>query len=400
MFDIILNVKNRKVISQISLEELISTIKNPSITTKKVVDYARTLDKKSKEYSTIKQSLNCFVPNFNHTSYVESSTINKSTGFLYIDVDYAVSVDYSKFDFIVAAWKSLSGVGLGILVAVEGLNAKSITKKQLELAVNTISSKLDITPDKNAISRDRLNALSYDEDIYSNLGYSTLKLLLDNNSNKKLQSNSNKSLSIRLEMDDNFFSNDIRYSNLDSFLEKYTFEDDEVYKDLGDNKIHYCELYIPKTIKDGNRNSKLFQICSMVRGLNPNLKPERLLGFMSAVNNSVCQNPLEDCEIKNMVNRILLKEPELFSNKTKTYLFNPDYMLTGNERRSIAVTQSNYKRAKTTDKKIKALIDNWDYSLKLTKKNISKISGISYFTIIKRKWLKDEIKFAQLKKVS
>ena len=43
MFNIITNVKNRTVIENISLDELINQLKNPSIIHKKIVDSARVL---------------------------------------------------------------------------------------------------------------------------------------------------------------------------------------------------------------------------------------------------------------------------------------------------------------------------------------------------------------------
>ena len=88
MFNIITNVKNRTVIENITLTELVTQLKNPSIIHKKIVDKARVLGKESLEYNNIKKSLPCFVPNYNHDAYVKTNTIQKSTGFIYIDVYY------------------------------------------------------------------------------------------------------------------------------------------------------------------------------------------------------------------------------------------------------------------------------------------------------------------------
>ena len=55
MFNIITNVKNRTVIENISLDELINQLKNPSIIHKKIVDKARVLGKNSLEYDNIKK---------------------------------------------------------------------------------------------------------------------------------------------------------------------------------------------------------------------------------------------------------------------------------------------------------------------------------------------------------
>lgn len=168
MFNIITNVKNRTVIENISLDELINQLKNPSIIHKKIVDRARVLGKNSLEYDNIKKSLPCFVPNYTHNSYVKVDTINKSTGFIYIDVDYELSLDFSKFSFIAASWKSLSGVGSGILVALDDTVDIGVELKTMRAIINDICSTLDVKPDSCAVSRDRLNVIGYDYEAYYN----------------------------------------------------------------------------------------------------------------------------------------------------------------------------------------------------------------------------------------
>ena len=361
MFNIITNVKNRTVIENISLDELINQLKNPSIIHKKIVDRARVLGKNSLEYDNIKKSLPCFVPNYTHNSYVKVDTINKSTGFIYIDVDYELSLDFSKFSFIAASWKSLSGVGSGILVALDDTVDIGVELKTMRAIINDICSTLDVKPDSCAVSRDRLNVIGYDYEAYYNENYSKYEVTnLINNSEYKVDKKENKKLSIRLARNVHFYEGDLRLTNLDDFTKDFVFKDDELYIDMSDNPIEYTEVYIPKSIGSGERNSRLYKILSAVRGLNPMLSKDRLIGFAKHINNTKCYEPLEENELINICIRISETAPNLFPNKVKKYVFNPIYTLTGVERRSVASSESIKKAGRKTTKKLLDYVKYWN----------------------------------------
>ena len=195
MFNVITNVKNRTVIENISLDEFITQMKNPSVIHKKIVDKARLLGKDSLAYENIKKTLPCFVPNYTHNSYVKVDTIIKSTGFIYIDVDYELSLDFSKFSFIASSWKSLSGIGSGILVALDDSIDIGTDLKTMRAIINDICNTLDIKPDSCAVSRDRLNVIGYDYNIYYNENYSKYEVInIVNSSTKKVYKKENKKI--------------------------------------------------------------------------------------------------------------------------------------------------------------------------------------------------------------
>ena len=388
MFNIITNVKNRTVIENISLDELINQLKNPSIIHKKIVDKARVLGKNSLEYDNIKKSLPCFVPNYTHNSYVKVDTINKSTGFIYIDVDYELSLDFSKFSFIAASWKSLSGVGSGILVALDDTVDIGTDLKTMRAIINDICSTLDVKPDSCAVSRDRLNVIGYDYDVYYNENYSKYEVTnLINNNEYKVDKKENKKLSIRLARNVHFYEGDLRLTNLDDFTKDFVFKDDELYIDMSDNPIEYTEVYIPKSIGSGERNSRLYKILSAVRGLNPMLSKDRLIGFAKHINNTKCYEPLEENELINICIRISETTPNLFPNKVKKYVFNPIYTLTGVERRSVASSESRKKAGRKTTKKLLDCVKEWNETVdgKFTLKALSEKSKVSYKTVLRRK---------------
>ncbi len=114
MFQIVSNIFNRIIITSLTLEEYISTMKNPDFVRKSQVDLARQTYKNSELkkddplYKSIKNSLPCitFLNTFN--SSVINENIVKSTGFMYLDIDNIEHIDISKHSFVVSYWKSLS----------------------------------------------------------------------------------------------------------------------------------------------------------------------------------------------------------------------------------------------------------------------------------------------------
>lgn len=388
MFNIITNVKNRTVVGNISLDELVTQLKNPSIMHKKIVDKARILGKNSLEYDNIKKSLPCFVPNYIHNSYVKIDTIDKSTGFIYIDVDYELSLDFSKFSFIAASWKSLSGIGSGILVALDDSVDIGTDLKTMRAIINDICSTLDIKPDSCAVSRDRLNVIGYDYDVYYNENYSKYEVSkLINTNEHKVDKKENNNNSIRLVRNVHFYEGDLRLTNLDDFTKEFVFKDDELYIDMSDTPIEYTEVYIPKSISSGERNSRLYKILSAVRGLNPVLSKDRLIGFAKHINNTRCYEPLDEGELINICIRVSEAVPNLFPNKIKKYVFNPIYTLTGVERRSVASSESRKKAGRKTTKKLLDYVKEWDEAVdgKFTLKALSEKSKVSYKTVLRRK---------------
>src|SRR5690606_19404701 len=139
--------------------------------------------------------------------------------------------------------------------------------KTMRKIINDICDKLDIKPDSCAVSRDRLNVIGYDYNTYFNKDYT--KYNIDNLisiSNKEVDINEKIKLKERLARYVHFYDGDLRLANLDDFIKDFEFKDDELYIDMSDSPIKYTDIYIPKSISVGNRNSTMFKILSAVRG--------------------------------------------------------------------------------------------------------------------------------------
>ena len=436
MFDIISNVASRTVTNQVTLEELVNYIKNPSEIRKGIISKARTLDKKS--YDKIKRTLPCFVPNFNHNLYVKGNTRKTSTGYLYIDVDN--SLEFVSHESIAARWTSLSGNGLGYLIAVEGLSPVSdpITLKEI---TKTIADTLGIPFDNKAVSVDRINIISYDEEVYYNPKATKINVssfykkeqsftqsevthkpsnsaknnTIKTETNSKIKStkiNKKEKCSktpivnnyIRLGVNEYYSEETMRYSNLEDYTKDYVFEENQEFIYLED-KIAYVEVYIPEKIYNGERNQKLFSIASMMYGLNPNVKKETLYNFAYKLNSSRCEEPVAKSEVTDIVAKILQKKPLLFANKTRRFLFNEAMELTRSQKQSIAGKNTARVRVEETNQKIDEFLNNYDVNKdgRIFMRTIERGTGLSYSTIRRRgETLKDMMKSinSELKKVA
>lgn len=398
MFNILPNLKTRDIINSFSLEELVKHIKNPCNIVKSSVDVARLSKKGSESYNRIKMSLPCFIPNYTHDSYVKASTVLNSTGYLYIDLDEQVDIDFSNFPFVAAAWESMSGKGKSILVAVGNMPKAGCSKVEIQFVVEQVSETLGIKCDLAAISRDRVVVLGYDYNPYYNANHSLFTITYKESKEKVINDElkkKDKTRGIRLEVNDNFYSDTLRIDNFDEIRAAFHFESEEVFKDLKSNKINYTEIYIPSKISNGIRNSKLYNIVSNIYGLNPNADKNRIYSFMLKVNSSRCVEPLEPSEILDMCTKVLSKEPTLYSNKQKTYLFNDDYSLTGKEKTSIAVTENNKRRALEKTEIMLEYINKWDVEKmgKITYVKLAFNLGIGKATVARRaKDIKEVIK--------
>ena len=382
MFQIVSNVFNRSIITSLSLDEYINTMKNPDFVRKSQVDLARETYKNSELkkddplYKSIKNSLPCITFLNTFKDYVNNENIVDSTGFMYLDVDDVNDVNFSIYPFVVAYWKSLSNNGYGILIKCENVGELQDNVKELSLFFNL---KLD----KNAVSKDRLNVLGYDNDIYYNPNYTSYVF----NNSEKVSLSYIKEYSIRLQqIDTKNEVGDIRFSNLKDLIKEYDFNG-EPFIDLGENKLEYAEVFIPKSIFEGNRNKSMFVLCSQIRGFNAWISESMLFRVCNTINKDKFKPELSTQELSEIVKKVYSKEnPVVMLNKTKRILFNPDYTLSKFDRQSMATKQIRAMEAIKNTSKIIKCVEDWDFEVngKITQNKIAKMTGFGIATIKRR----------------
>lgn len=381
MFHIISNYKLRDIIADISVDDFVELMRKPDFARKAQVDMARYYGKGTEKYSKIKEILPCVVFNFSHSESIRVSTLQKPTGYLYIDFDGCGKFDFSEFDFISCAWYSLSNTGLGILIKCEGLDSNRL-REQIE----EVSSILGVPSDSKAISKDRCNVLGYDNDIYYNSKCSTYKFLNNSKITKSSSSSSTNTPLIRLQPNELFSDTKIRFSNYSELISKIDFNG-EPFIDLGDDKLQYAEVIVPSRVLAGGRNQTMFAITTQVFGLNLWMTRDRLFNSVDIINNDKFHPVIKKDELNRIVDKVFeKKEPVLILNRTKRIIFNPDYTLTGKERRTMSSIHIGAERSKKTTESLLRIVESWDFEKlgKITQEKIALEASVGLATVKRR----------------
>lgn len=359
------NFKSPKVIGEIDITDFIESIKTPDQSTRRAIEDAREHKVKGEEeaYNYIKQSLPCFTLNFSFNFKKENVNIKDPTGFIYIDVDGNLDINVEN-KLIFASWKSLSGLGLGILVRVQNLTLANFKSTYYDIA-----KCLSIDADKGAAKATQFNVHSYDKDIYLNT-YSTTWYAKD----EVKKTPNTLTLNKKKEKDVGVVgvNRELVYNNIGD----YEFGDKE-YLFFPDEKEPFAEAFIPSTIPEGSRNQILSSFANQMRAFNPIYPKDKFINFILNVNRSRCTVPLKDEEVSNMVNKILEKENiEPIYNRSRRVLFNPKSTLTKNEKMDITNKLLGSLKIARTKFKIQDCLDSWDVEIqgKVTAQKLAKMA--------------------------
>jgi hypothetical protein len=384
------NCKSPKVSETYDVNYIIDTIKNGNDKLP-LIKAARAYDKSSDNYKLIKtELLPTFRFNFNFENSASNSNIIGSTNLMYIDVDDVEQIPDNGI--IYAKWKSLSKTGYGILVKTYNVNLDNFNT-----TYNDIGKWLGVDLDKNAGKATQQTILSYDPDLYFNPNSITYSATTVSNSyeTKKVSNHSIKKEKECIGRNDTFLydSESIRFNNISD----YFVNSNDSYKVFEDG-VTICDPFIPKNIKVGQRNSRLFFLLSQYQLLNPFAGSNFLKSNADTINNKMYPK-LDKKEISTIVNSVVKKHKEntleMHFNSTRKILFNPEYKLTRNEKMGIVNKEMGVWRVKKSQNKIYDAIEDWDFIRyeKITQKKVAEVSGLGISTV-KKYWFgfKDYVK--------
>ena len=372
---------NKEIKDNWSLKELVSFIKNPPNTHITKVKASRELFKVCKDsYERVKLSFPCFIPNFTFKNkYVKGSNLDLPTGYLYIDIDDNTSIDLNS-PYIAAYWKSLSNEGYTVIVSVDGLD-----KSKLRESTKYVSDKLNLPLDSCAISIDRNVVISYDPNAYYNKDSQTIQLPTHSRVKQvhkpvKLTRERKEGLTV---LCNNSKTDKLRTNNLDDIIGDINFEG-EVMVDLG-MKVEYANVgSVYLKVPVGKRNSSLFFMGCQVKALNTWASLEDMMPYMRTINKDGMSVPVSDKELiticRNVIKKYLNGELKLYKNKSRRFLFNPDYELSATQKRSLVAHYIN----KMTVKKNRAIVKKYIAETGVyNKTEISEAVGLSRNTVSK-----------------
>lgn len=415
-FNIIPEFRCKYVTQDVTIEDLVSKIKNPDEYFKNNIEYMRGKGKGSSAYESIKATLPCFIPMFKHQTYVKGETRTESNNLLYLDIDYCLdNFDFSLFPFVIAAWKSVSGVGTSILVSVDGMD-KNTSLEELRHNIKRVGDMMAIEVDTRAISTERCCVMSYDKNAYYNPQHTSIEYTLPSTDSvlptviKKtssitvVNSNPKKETLVNINKKNNklkysmrpFVLNgtEIRFSNIDDVVGNVAWVNGEKLRDLGKGgKVGYLGIGIPSVIRKGRRYKTLYDVFSAVMVLNRNLSQENLLKIVRRANKN-CEEMLDDAEVRTIAKKAYArKDKEIINNKSKRFIKNPDCNMTHAEIMKEINVVLTKEKAGETDKKITNCLDNWNFEDVgiVNYKKIATMTGLSVKTVQRRKSLVGQI---------
>ncbi len=367
------NIKSPQVIDEIDTYTYLNNLTNIDAKTYDKIKEARYFYQQGEKekYNKIKHKLPCYTLNFGFDKYKLNDNIIGSTGFIYIDVDNETNIDLNN-ELVFASWKSLSNNGRGILVKVEGLYLNNF-----QYNYNLIAGKLGVKADKGASKATQYTIQSYDENLYLNEDSITFKAL---EVNKKVPT----SIPLKKENKDSTelgIKSSIRFNTISD----YDFKS-KPYLYFPEDKEAIAEIYIPRRIEKGDRNTKLYAIGMNIRGINPYINTKSIEGFIYSINLNHCKPPLKDNEVSSIIRSIMrVENPTPFYNKERRIIFNPDFKFSTTEKRTIINKLLGEKRRKKTYEELKECINNWDFEHygKITIKKIAKVSKRNKKTVAK-----------------
>ncbi|MDR6546693.1 hypothetical protein J2810_002753 [Chryseobacterium rhizosphaerae] len=379
-----------------NIGEVVEFIKSPPTEHLELVQHARTLERDSSEYREIKTTrLPAITINFSFSDgYITGKNVAESTGYLYIDVDNRTEYDFDiNTTYVCAYWRSLSNIGLTLVVKVDGL-----TPDNFKAATQEIARILDIPYDSRAVSIDRLTVLSYDPNAYYNdnvdvfpvaevVPEQPVELVQDSSAVKSPHYNTIlKTNSIGYD----YIGVKLRFNNLDELLHDYNivFDENGLYDFGKDNKLKYSLIFVPfRKIFEGERESILKSIAYQLIALNKTADKDLILKYLYAINYGKMSPPLENSEIETTVSKIYqnLDGVEPILNAERRFLYDKSKRLTPTDKRKLNIKQVHQDRTNKTKAELLEAMQKWDYDSygKITIEKLYLFTGKSKNTVDK-----------------
>ncbi|TFF34409.1 BT4734/BF3469 family protein [Mucilaginibacter psychrotolerans] len=389
------NLRTPKISNTTTIEQWFELIKQSAYSP--LIESARPFGKKHPVYEANKTLIPAITYNFTFHTNKENANITGATGLLYIDVDdttYDITLlDTSK---VFAYYKSFGGLGYSVLVKVDGLSLDNYNSTYAAVLADLGLSKFY---DKGAKKATQFNVLSYDPNIYIN--YDSFVFTAIETDSKLDIKNSPPSLIIKekktyIDRVGGIINSNtpLRFNNLNEieFEGNYTFNWDG---------WAYVNAWLPyKKIQSGKRNPTLLSFLNNYVWLNPQLTQKGAITVLNWINQTKCEEPLNQSEIEGIVKSIFNYKAEgtlkpKYNWKTRKILFANQTGLSREQKLAICRELLAEKNQNNSLQKLNGIIAGWDFDKygKIGQAVIYKNFRISKKTVEKY-WseFKDEVK--------
>lgn len=330
------------------------------------------------EYERIKKNkLPVYAHNFTFEKIRSNKNIIKSTGYIFLDVDIEINIDDLKSPYVFARWKSLSNLGLGILIKVSG-----ITKENFSYNYQLLGKEIEIEVDKNAKKATQINVLSFDDELYINENSKVWKAHEEPLEIPHYSKKTKKTERVKNVLG---HSGPKRYDNLQEFVSTLDFNGKKIY-DWGE-KTKLSKVYHSFYILSGKRYAIVNAQAYQYRCLNPTIGNKEIEDFVISMN-KLCRPPLSEGEVQRIIHNIQnipFEELEPIENYPRRFFFNENIEISTKEKRQLMMRIINQKRVEKSKQIIKETIENWDFEVcgTITQKKLADYSERSYNTVQK-----------------
>lgn len=360
---------------------------------------------KNEQYSKIKGTLPAICYNATFKGTKSNKNIEKITNLMFLEIDDLESkVDaeeykqelIKKHKWIVACYRSLSGLGLHLVIAVDHIEDSEDYKwKYHYVSEHYFNSQLD----SNANKLTQYTILPYDFDIYINENPTILPLNKEYQEYQKSASTGNKKERI-ITTTCTFSSGDLNHAmNVAARDQGLRFEEEHQMEWNDPNKpifisegkdVIEVNLYLLFNSKvfEGNRNNTIGKLSMKLIFLNPQKKfHDDILKFVVKMNYMICSPPLAYKEVvnsfeanweKHLAGKLDIK----YCLSKRRFFWSPVCTLNGKEKRTLAARIFGNNRKEISKQKIYDAIEDLSYTgVKIKQKDVIVSSGLSPRTV-------------------
>lgn len=380
------NIKKSQITGYDTINRILEKIQKGE--TENLTELARSYGKHSLEYDNIKFQIPTFTPNARFSLRRDLKYLEEPSGFIYIDLDDYHDINFLKRDkYIYSCWMSLSGIGIGALVKVNGITAQNF-KHCWSYLFNYFKS-YGITIDKQTCDITRQNVISFDPNIYVNENAVSLYAdqIITQTSTSIIQFHDSKNytwsdLYSGSEKTDLTGSSRIKYrTTLDDYQGKN-------YVVIDDGK-EFRSCFLPKEIRAGERHKWMVGHTVSLLFNNPNITNEKLFNSVLHSNLTHCYPPMINSEIMSIVKWYWNKHSRGmldYHPALKKIWFDPGVNIHRNEKRKIVGIETGRLRREKTSKILKSIyLKLSSESGKVTQKMVVEKSKLSIGTV-KKYW--------------
>lgn len=378
------NIQDKSVLTELTVKQLFNEITNPTLAKRRLVsvfDFAQ--DIAFIEDFDI-SSIECFSPNFHFSGEVSEANIGKSSGFILFQISLE---DFAKdHPAIALKFQSMSKKYGFFLVGVDG-----VTVENFKTSYEFVANEIGIDPDRRSRKHAKIYPIPFDQNAVIFPNFKAVSIPTDFSKNPQYECIN--SLLVELTTLDLFFNSSnkkagdlfLRLSKVnDSYIDTIHNGGKIKFLDFG-RKILVPDTYsLPRSFGSGEKRYRgLFKAITSFKAFAPESSDSVLRELAIELNNQLCFPPVPKHKLDSILKKAI-EHPACENTMRVMARYSFPNQLSKKDRQAVVARGLHKQRRDSTIQELKAIVDKWDHnSLKLTQKNLQKVSGKNIKTIEK-----------------